>query len=167
MLRLAQHFGKLCKMKMLSTRTRFCYLFRHTYEKKRRKKYIKCSHFRWLLVPRATHLVFIYLFILIFYKTEKMWTEEKAERGGSLGDLTMRKIGGSRGNPPCVSCHWSSARRVPAKDCIGHLSRFLPSASYLLSKSKSFATRDVEQRYSPTHLIQKMEVLFATNNVLE
>lgn len=33
----------------------------------------------------------------------------------------VRKIGGSRGNPPmrrpCVSCHWRSARHVPAKDC--------------------------------------------------
>lgn len=36
--------------------------------------------------------------------------------------LMLRKVGGSRGNPPCVgpcvSCHWRSARRVPAKDCI-------------------------------------------------
>lgn len=30
----------------------------------------------------------------------------------------VRKVGGSRGNPPCVSCHWLNARRVPAKDCI-------------------------------------------------
>ncbi len=33
----------------------------------------------------------------------------------------VRKVGGSRGNPPCVglcvSCHWRNARRVAAKDC--------------------------------------------------
>lgn len=105
----------------------------------------------------CTSCVHLPLYFYFLRGREDANRREDTERGGSLGVLTMRKIGGSRGNPPCVSCHWSSARRVPAKDCIGHLSRFLPSATYLLSKSRFSAARDAEQRYSPTHLIQKKE----------
>lgn len=63
----------------------------------------------------------------------------RVREGGRCEGLMVRKVGGSRGNPPCVSCHWRSARRIPAQDCTVWCIEDTSHVLFLLSLLLSFS----------------------------